>query len=605
MEIEVTVISTLSEDAPQGQFKVITPENNSVGKLIRKICIDKGFKAKTTYVLRDDTDSVLQWSQSLQDCSVSSGSVLYLCDNAGEASVRWGNSCNLWWFMAILSLAIGAGGLIAISVLKANELKTITDYGIVMDAGSSHTQVYVYSWDAAKFKETAVVWQIYSKKCPGPGISSYVGDVSALGPALKLCLDPVKSQVPSDKHASTPIYLGATAGMRLLEEVNQTLSDKVMQAVRDTIGKYPFKFTTPSNQARIITGDEEGTFSWVTSNYASDLLGVKAPMLSQLSAGDRTVGAMDMGGASTQLTFYPGTNVTLPLAYRKDIDLYGQNYTVYTHSFLCYGINEADRRFKAQLVKNQGYKETVKNPCGPKGNVTHNSYTYIFHAPCTQGQQAVEAFGSEINTTFTFEGTSDLTQCHEEVQKLFNFKAGCNYSSCSFNGTYQPTVHGKFYAFSNFFYEMQFLNLTKVMGHFTLKTFQTALASLCQASWNEVKNMKTVDQSFLPKYCFNGQFISALLTEGYRFDDSSWQNINFIGTINGTEIGWSLGFMLVSSNTIPVAVLEETISTVLFALLIVLFIVFVVIAIGFACHAKRYNKLRRRGLYEKINYGSI
>lgn len=74
-------------------------------------------------------------------------------------------------------------------------------------------------------------------------------------------------------------------------------------------------------------------------------------MLSQRNAGERTVGAMDMGGASTQLTFYPGMNVSMPMTYRNDIVLYGQNYSVYTNSFLCYGINEADRRFKAQLVK--------------------------------------------------------------------------------------------------------------------------------------------------------------------------------------------------------------------------------------------------------------
>ena len=31
--------------------------------------------------------------------------------------------------------------------------------------------------------------------------------------------------------------------------------------------------------------------------------------------------------------------------------MYGRNYTVYTHSYLCYGANEALRQLKAYLVK--------------------------------------------------------------------------------------------------------------------------------------------------------------------------------------------------------------------------------------------------------------
>ena len=54
-----------------------------------------------------------------------------------------------------------------------------------------------------------------------------------------------------------------------------------------------------------------------------------------------------MGGASTQITFVPNTNV--PNSVK--LTLYGKEYSVYTHSFLCYGLREAQRRFLAQLVK--------------------------------------------------------------------------------------------------------------------------------------------------------------------------------------------------------------------------------------------------------------
>lgn len=63
------------------------------------------------------------------------------------------------------------------------------------------------------------------------------------------------------------------------------------------------------------------------------------------------MGALDMGGASTQITFYPGLSGPMPENFTGNAVLYEKNYTVYTHSFLCYGINEITRKYEALLVK--------------------------------------------------------------------------------------------------------------------------------------------------------------------------------------------------------------------------------------------------------------
>ena len=63
--------------------------------------------------------------------------------------------------------------------------------------------------------------------------------------------------------------------------------------------------------------------------------------------GSGTVGALDMGGASTQITFVSSNHAQKSV----EITLYGEKYPVFTHSFLCYGMKEAQRRFLAQLVK--------------------------------------------------------------------------------------------------------------------------------------------------------------------------------------------------------------------------------------------------------------
>lgn len=49
---------------------------------------------------------------------------------------------------------------------------------------------------------------------------------------------------------------------------NTTASDKVFQAVEVALQRFPFSF----QGARILSGQEEGAFGWVTVNYLDDRL---------------------------------------------------------------------------------------------------------------------------------------------------------------------------------------------------------------------------------------------------------------------------------------------------------------------------------------------
>jgi len=50
-------------------------------------------------------------------------------------------------------------------------------------------------------------------------ISSFAEDPSKAGQELQPCLDKAKDAVPKHQHKTTPIFLGATAGMRILRYV--------------------------------------------------------------------------------------------------------------------------------------------------------------------------------------------------------------------------------------------------------------------------------------------------------------------------------------------------------------------------------------------------
>lgn len=67
--------------------------------------------------------------------------------------------------------------------------------------------------------------------------------------------------------------------------------------------------------------------------------------------GEKTVGSMDLGGASTQIAFAVQDDEDSEGPDFLRVKLYGYPYNVYTHSFLCYGKNEAGKRILDKIVK--------------------------------------------------------------------------------------------------------------------------------------------------------------------------------------------------------------------------------------------------------------
>lgn len=59
---------------------------------------------------------------------------------------------------------------------------------------------------------------------------------------------------------------------------------------------------------------------------------------------------MDLGGASTQITFET-TSPSEDPDNEVHLRLYGQHYRVYTHSFLCYGRDQVLQRLLASALQ--------------------------------------------------------------------------------------------------------------------------------------------------------------------------------------------------------------------------------------------------------------
>uniref|UniRef100_A0A8C4QYU4 Ectonucleoside triphosphate diphosphohydrolase 3 n=1 Tax=Eptatretus burgeri TaxID=7764 RepID=A0A8C4QYU4_EPTBU len=447
-------------------------------------------------------------------------------------------------------------------------------YGVVIDAGSSHTALFVYHWPGGKENGTGTVSQL--SRCPIPvrGISSFASNPEEAAKKLNLCLEWALTKVPRGSQGSCPLYLGATAGMRLLK-YGGPLSGRMLSSS-------PFDFLG----AEVISGSDEGAYGWITLNYLLERL-ISFDWSGQWvhDGSTNTVGSMDLGGASTQLVFVSDTNSLKNSSDFVSFHLYGQNYNVYTHSYQCYGLDESLRMHLRDLKDFNGAASEVQNPCFLNGDRRTISSDLIFNSPCTSFNGT--GFMPEVGETKVFVGSGDSVKCRHSIEAIFNFSSCGLKANCSFNGVFQPNPQGHFRAFSGYYYKMKNLNLTDEFGSSSLHDFNATLSSFCSLPWVQVDpDMKDL--------CFSGNYIYTLLIRGYKFDEKSWRSITFLNKVGSTELGWSLGYMLNLTNMLPA---ESPSSASLTTTLIMLVTLLLVCA---AILAASLTLLSRSPQYERV-----
>lgn len=109
-------------------------------------------------------------------------------------------------------------------------------YGVVIDCGSSGSRVYVYYWPPHTGNPQELLEINHVRDKDGhivvhkiePGISAYAETPSEANEYLRPLLRFASEHVPRDKHKETPLYIMATAGLRLLEERYNLLNGKLI-----------------------------------------------------------------------------------------------------------------------------------------------------------------------------------------------------------------------------------------------------------------------------------------------------------------------------------------------------------------------------------------
>ena len=120
---------------------------------------------------------------------------------------------------------------------------------------------------------------------------------------IRPLLEFATKHIPEQYHKETPLYILATAGMRLIAKDNQ---EAILSNLRSGINaQYPFLF--PEGNLEIISGRQEGIYQWLAINYVLGKLDhhVQSSTLPSRKKNDntkydiqlvrpKTVGAIDM-----------------------------------------------------------------------------------------------------------------------------------------------------------------------------------------------------------------------------------------------------------------------------------------------------------------------
>ncbi|KAB1270858.1 Ectonucleoside triphosphate diphosphohydrolase 7, partial [Camelus dromedarius] len=395
------------------------------------------------------------------------------------------------------------------------------NYGLVVDCGSSGSRIFVYFWprhngnphDLLDIKQMRDRNSQPVVKKIKPGISAMADTPEHASDYLRPLLSFAAAHVPVRKHKETPLYILCTAGMRLLPERKQ------LAILADLVKDLPleFDFLFSQSQAEVISGKQEGVYAWIGINFVlgrfdhEDESESEAPQ--ELATGRRrTVGILDMGGASLQIAYeVPTSTSVLPPQQEEaakillaefnlgcDVQHTEHVYRVYVTTFLGFGGNFARQRYEDLLLNETLNKNRLL------GQKTGLSPDNPFLDPCLPVglTDVVERNSQALHVR----GRGDWAACGAMLSPLL---ARSNTSQASLNGIYQSPIdfnNSEFYGFSEFFYCTEDVITVAWLGQYSIRDLRMASFHHMQMS---------IDSS---KYqCFKSAWMYQVLHEGFHF----------------------------------------------------------------------------------------
>ncbi|NXG61863.1 ENTP6 diphosphohydrolase, partial [Hemiprocne comata] len=367
-------------------------------------------------------------------------------------------------------------------------------YGIMFDAGSTGTRIHIFKFTQQPKETPKLTHETF--KALKPGLSAYADDVEKSGQGIKDLLEVAKKEVPMELWKFTPLVLKATAGLRLLPgEKAQKLLDKVKEIFQAS------PFFVRDNCVSIMNGTDE-----VPTMAFSGLLCISGSLDDPQK---RSVGMLDLGGGSTQITFLPRTKATLqtsPAGHTTSFQMFNNTYKLYSYSYLGLGLMSARLAILGGVEgKPLGEGEELISPCLPPGFKSEWQHAEIVYK--IKGQKAGEPL---------------YESCSNKVAKVLYKKVH----------KAEEVKDLDFYTFSYYYDRAAEVGLIDKEngGSLTVADFEIAAKYIC-------KTME-ISPGSSPFLCMDLTYITFLLQE-LGFPKS--QVFKLAQKIDNVETSWALG----------------------------------------------------------------
>ena len=428
-------------------------------------------------------------------------------------------------------------------------------YAVVFDGGSTGTRVHCFSWDSSKPGLPDVTEMPGGRMKVTPGISSFESRPENAGASLAPLLDLAERVIPKEEQAQTYVLLRATAGMRL---VSMRRATRIYTSLYEAVAARG-TFRPRREDFGTLSGEDEGVFGWLCANYLLKRAG-------QTNRLDGAVGALDLGGGSTQITLATAAHASdssqidpqhLDTEIRRThansvprVSLPNGDVSVFTRSHLGFG-NKA-------VLTSLSAKEAAA--CLARG-------ANVSWEPSNKSSDYLAYINRAANEgPYMLAGKGDFDECDAAVRRVL----------ATFDRGGQPTLkQGKphrFVAMSLFFYVQHFATAA---GHLpgagansaagtgkassrpggstgtvlSAAQLHAGARKLCDEPEASLLRMVGKDPlttaDALRWRCFDATYAARLLTDGYGFPEDE-AVIEFVGEIDGVEVEWTLGALLSS-----------------------------------------------------------
>jgi len=405
------------------------------------------------------------------------------------------------------------------------------------------------------------------------GISTFGDKPDLVGPNhLEPLFRHALENVPPDAVPDTPIFLLATAGMRLLPELER----KELLANICSYARAHTNFLLPecNLHIQVIPGETEGLYGWIAANYL--LGGFDSPEDHAHGKGHHTYGFLDMGGASAQIAFAP--NATEAEKHAEDLKLLRMRtlnglpmeYKVFVTTWLGFGVHEARRRYVEALLDASGTHDAreLPDPCLPVGlSIT------------TKGDVLLPGSGEVKGKTPYLIGTGRFDECLRQTYPLLDKDAPCENQPCLLNGVHAPAIDfdvNHFVGVSEYWHTThEVFEMAYKDKAYDFNTYQGRVKDFCSQDWKTISKGvgdsrwgKKLDEATAVEVCFKASWLINVLhdgigiprvgientkTKGYNGTKEVLQHakgksfldpFQAVNKIEDTEVSWTLGKML-------------------------------------------------------------